>query len=163
MTVIAAAINKTGYSIAGDSGAFEGSISMTLDEPKVFKVDPWLVGVCGSLKIMEIARVSNIGEPYALRDLIAKEIAGLNVELGGWNILCVSPDGIWEIAEDLSVASFKQPYAVIGQSDIALGSLASLSRLTSMSTKDMVQETVKTCTLHNVYCQGPIKVISVNL
>lgn len=162
MTVIAAAINKTGYSIAGDSGAFEGSNVMTLDEPKVFKVEQWLIGVCGSLKIMEIARVSNVGEPYALRDVIAKEITGLNVELGDWSILCVSPDGIWEIAEDLSVASFKQPYAAIGQSDIALGALSSLFRLTNMPTKDLVQETVKTCTLHNVYCQGPIKVISVN-
>jgi hypothetical protein len=160
MTVIAAIISDTEYGIAGDSGAFDNSVASTLADPKVWKSGPWLVGVCGSLKIMEIARTAKVGEPYALRDVIAREIAGLNVELGDWEVLTTNGKGLWSVGDDLSVCHYKDKYMAVGQTDIALGALSALYMTSDLGVGPILQATLAASALHNVYVQSPYKILT---
>ena len=123
MTVIAGYTDGKTIAIAGDSGAFEqsGLYQITL-EPKVWQAGESLVGVSGSFHVMEVARKSGLGDPYALRNHLKEA----NV-IGEWSVLAVTKKAIYEIDEEFGVVKFKENYCAIGAGNaVCIGALAIL-------------------------------------
>jgi len=126
MTVIVGYSDGKQWVIGADSGAFEDSgLRQTLSEPKCWRAGDYLVGVAGSIRVLNLARKFKLGEPYALRDHLSEQNIPGEAE---WSVLVVSKNGMFEIDEHMGVAQLKDKYSAVGAANqIAIGALAILA------------------------------------
>jgi hypothetical protein len=150
MTIIVGVCTPKGWGIGADSGAFEDTgLVQPVGEPKCWKVHNSYVGASGSFRAMEVARMSGISEPYALRDRLAEA----QVQ-GEWNVLVVTPKGVFEIDDSFSVLRVRQEYSAIGAANtVAIGALAIANK--HLSGNELLDAVLKATAMHSVYARPP--------
>jgi hypothetical protein len=161
MTVIAAAVTSSHVALGGDAGAFDevGTLKMVSANPKVFKIDRWLFGSAGSFRVINLLAKATVGTPEGLRDFLQKELLG--TDPGSWSVLVASASGIYEIAEDFSIITFREPYAAIGAGgEITTGALSALSSLEGWDARSAVTDALAVAARHSTMCSAPFKVYS---
>ena len=157
MTIICAARNGQVAAIGGDSGGFYGDTVMLSVEAKVWKVGTTLLGACGNFRVIEVAKKSNLADPYRLRDLMA-ETPHLPEE---WGIVVVTPKAIYELSEAMDVFCVKEPYYAVGTGNaVALGALyATLQG--SLSIEQRVRKAVGATKAHSITNRPPYRYLTV--
>jgi ATP-dependent protease HslVU (ClpYQ) peptidase subunit len=161
MTVICASITAKHVALGGDSGAFDdvGTLKMAASTPKVFRIGNHLIGGAGSFRVLNLVAKATDGDPESLRDFLQKELQGSDP--GSWSVLVASAAGIYEIADDFSIITFRDSYAAIGAgAEIATGALASLSSLEGWDARQIVNDALAVTAKHSTMCTAPFKVYS---
>lgn len=160
MTVVVGYTDGSQWVIGSDSGAFEDTgLKQVLAEPKCWRAGEYLVGVAGSIRVLNLARKFGLGDPYAVRDHLAEQSIPGEAE---WSVLVVGRKGIFEIDEHMGVAHVKEKYSAIGAANqIALGSLATLARLATEPEK-AVREALRVSVEHHSLALGPLTVVKGN-
>ena len=161
MTVICAYYDNEHAYIGADSGAFDSDSVVISTTQKVWRVDETLIGVAGSFRVVELARQSNIADPYELRDFL---LADYNTRASHptaheATILTVNTSGIHYVSDDFSVIKVREHYGATGASGlIALGALSALSR-TDTDPRSMIDVALKVAAQHTLYARAPFKIL----
>jgi ATP-dependent protease HslVU (ClpYQ) peptidase subunit len=159
MTCIAGYTDGKVCAIAADSGAFDGSYSVTVKEPKVWRADNALIGVAGSFRVMEIVRESRLSDAKSIRDLISSSV--LIKDGDEWEVIVVKPGGLWYIGGDHSIGQYRNNYLSIGSgAPYAVGALWVASK-NGESPAVAVEQAVRAAVEHHTYASLPVKVLTI--
>jgi hypothetical protein len=157
MTVIVGYTDGKTYSVGGDSGAFEESgLYQTTADAKVWRAGDWLLGGSGSFRIIETAKKSGLGDPFALRDHLKESNA-----IGDWSLLVVGRKFLFEIDQEFGVLRVKDNYAAIGVANtVAIGALAVLS-MNKCDSLNAVKTALNVTARHHVNAVPPFTTLRI--
>ena len=166
MTVVAGLISDGVVYMGGDRGASDGDSILSMDSPKIVKVNDWLIGYAGSGGLGQIVEHLDCWREHPkdvekfLRMVFVEEYIKAREKVGGKDeeeaALLIGYKGkLYEIdTSDYGIFSFA--YTAIGSGcAIALGSLFSTEN-TSFLPQLRVEIAINAAITHNPSCNGPI-------
>lgn len=180
MTIIAGGYDKKRNIIFGaDRQSTSGSVAILLSEPKIFKRDEILMGVCGWTLLRKVL-MFDFKIPDHETNLTDEEyintvfITKLRKCLKKHNVSTVKDERedtkscilmayrkkIYKIDCDFCVTKFDKGYYAVGSGqDFALGALDTYKEIKKEINEEAITLAVKSATKNDIYCSGKIDII----
>ena len=184
MTCIVGVVDKdtNDVYIGGDSAGTTDAFSLTiLKTPKVFKRGPFIFGCCGSFRHLQLLQYDNqlndlrtqekdeedfsylvnvfIKRVIKLYEKGGKIVDDCGTKTGGFFLLGYNGN-LYEVEDDFSIIQSVNSYDACGcAEDLALGSLHTSERLTSLSPIQKIELALETAEKFNAAVKGPFNIV----